>query len=381
MSGIRRVANHFNYVRSNWIVVAAGFILTLTAILVIGSLTRVGGNVLATDDYGNASYAQNGGYPANNNDYYKNGGYPASGGGDSNYYKNGGYPVNSGTNSDYYTNGGYPVTTGSNNGCHSNCGHTPTPTPTPYPRYTCNTLTATKLSERQVRFTTSASASGGAYIVGYRYEFGDGGVQDGSSSIVHTYNRGGTFTARAWVLLRVNGQQKWVTSNACTRTITLTTQNHCPYGNNGGYDNRYCTPRPTPTYTPCASCNGGGHAGNGGYYPGGGGGSVSGNDNNNQNQNSNTNNNNSSANATATANVTVNQSANPAPNVSTASTVGGSSAPVSGGSVSDQYPVMELPQTGSADAALNIIGIGSLVAAGTAYAASRKEFLQTVFRR
>lgn len=404
MSGIRRVANHFKYMLSNWIIVAAGFVLILAAILVVGSLSRAGGDVRAADYYQNGGYPasgqysdttddeyyRNGGYPVERNtsyysgDYYKNGGYPAQHNNYSNdYYKNGGYPVGDKyhqkydyqKDKDYYKHGGYPVKDTNRKKCHHNCGHKPKPTHKPKAHYSCDYLRVTKIGDRQVRLTTRASASGAASIVGYRYEFGDGVVRDGSSSITHTYNRNGTFTARAWVKLRVHGQHKWTTSNDCTQTVTVKKHKH--HHDCSRYGNHHCKPRPTPSHTPCAcddntkDDNDYGYHGDKDHHDNYGGGSST---NDNSNQNTNVNHNNSSANATATAKVTVKQAKASA---ATAAAAPAAAPATSGG----KYPVTELPKTGPEDAIIGTIGMGSLVAAGAAYASSRKELLDTIFRR
>ena len=215
MPNVRGVVNHLKYVRSNWTVVVGGFVLVLASILVGSSLIR------SSSDANAATYT-----------------YPSS----ASSYDSGAYTPN---NAYQYSN---------NNGGYTN-SNTYVPTNTPQPSYACNTLSIGTTNQRTFRFTTSASASNGASIVGYRYEYGDGGVQNGSSTVDHSYNRAGTFTARAWVLFRVNGQDRWITSTGCTKTVTVANQTPCPYGGNGYTCSPY--PTPTPTYTPQPSftCN------------------------------------------------------------------------------------------------------------------------------
>jgi LPXTG-motif cell wall-anchored protein len=89
------------------------------------------------------------------------------------------------------------------------------------------------------------------------------------------------------------------------------------------------------------------------------------------NVNNNTNNNNSSA--TATANVIINP----------ASTVAKGSYPASTAGYGDSGkggPMM-LPETGTNDPIIGLVGVGSLVAAGTAYAMSRRELTNMIFKR
>ena len=93
----------------------------------------------------------------------------------------------------------------------------------------------------------------------------------------------------------------------------------------------------------------------------------------------NKNENNSPATATATANVVVNQALAPAPSKGViASTVGYRSG--KGGAVPSGMPIM-LPETGTDNPALNLLGIGGLVAAGVAYTSSRRELATAIFKR
>jgi hypothetical protein len=224
---------------------------------------------------------------------------------------------------------------------------TPTPTYTPNPAYACNSLTITKVGERTYRFTTSASASNGASVTGYRYEYGDGGVQNGPATVDHTYNRAGTYTARAWVWLSVNGQERWVTSTGCTKQFAVATgssSNPC-----GNY---YSCNTPTPSASPVVVTTG----------------------------SNNSNNNNNSSAATATANVVVNQAA-PAETKSTISTASTVTAPAESSSTVAPAAVSELPKTGPQDLVVGGLGFGSMLVAGSAYLNSRRELLGAFLKK
>lgn len=89
------------------------------------------------------------------------------------------------------------------------CGNplvaTPVPVP-PKPVYKCNSLSATKVSRTEYRFTTDASAANGASIKDYVYSFGDGTSATGGSSVTHNYDKPGTYKVSAQVRVNVNGQ-------------------------------------------------------------------------------------------------------------------------------------------------------------------------------
>lgn len=88
---------------------------------------------------------------------------------------------------------------------------------------------------------------------------------------------------------------------------------------------------------------------------------------------------NNSPSATATANVVVNPALAPAPSKRViASTVGYSSG--KGSAMPTGMPIM-LPETGTDNPAVNLLGIGGLVATGVAYISSRRQLADTIFKR
>jgi len=109
-----------------------------------------------------------------------------------------------------------------------NCATTVTiPKPTP-PVYTCDALTKTLVSDTTYKFDGKASASNGATIVSYGFDFGDGKNQtvttaNGTASATHTYpTTGGVYNAVLTVTFAVNGGTKTATSTACATTVTIT---------------------------------------------------------------------------------------------------------------------------------------------------------------
>ncbi|HMQ95714.1 MAG TPA: PKD domain-containing protein [Candidatus Saccharibacteria bacterium] len=93
------------------------------------------------------------------------------------------------------------------------------------PVYACKDMTATpkeiKLNQ-VVTFDTTVTATGGAVVKDYTYNFGDGTTQTvKNSKITHEYKKAGTFTATVTPSFTVNGATKTHTSAACKETITV----------------------------------------------------------------------------------------------------------------------------------------------------------------
>ena len=94
------------------------------------------------------------------------------------------------------------------------------------PVYTCDSLTATKISRTEYRFTTAATAKNGAAIKDYVYTFGDGATQTAGSTVSHSYAKPGTYTASVTVRVTVDG--KVVNApGACKVTVTVAPE-MCP---------------------------------------------------------------------------------------------------------------------------------------------------------
>ena len=95
----------------------------------------------------------------------------------------------------------------------------------PPPAYSCTSLTASEQSRTGFDFTAKASATNGATITGYVYDFGDGSshtakTSAGSNSTPHNYAKPGTYHASVTALIDANGSHQ-VTSNACKTTVTV----------------------------------------------------------------------------------------------------------------------------------------------------------------
>jgi PKD repeat protein len=98
---------------------------------------------------------------------------------------------------------------------------TATPTP-PKPVYTCNALTANKISRNDYSFDTTANATNGATVVSYEYDFGDGKTMSSTSSqLHHIYDKAGQYTVKVSVTVQVNGSTQLVSSQNCQTVVTV----------------------------------------------------------------------------------------------------------------------------------------------------------------
>lgn len=92
------------------------------------------------------------------------------------------------------------------------------------PAYTCDALTAKKISRAEYHFTGKATATGGATITGYTIDFGDGQsatVAD-ATNVPHTYAEAKEYTAKLTVTVKVNNEEKTVTDNQkCVVKVTV----------------------------------------------------------------------------------------------------------------------------------------------------------------
>ncbi len=101
-----------------------------------------------------------------------------------------------------------------------NCQPTP-PTPT----YSCDMLNVTPGDNRTATFSTTASATGGAQISLYQYNFGDGTpvLMTDKANVTHTYAKDGQYAARVSVQVNVNNKPQVVTSDKCAALVNFTT--------------------------------------------------------------------------------------------------------------------------------------------------------------
>jgi PKD repeat protein len=101
----------------------------------------------------------------------------------------------------------------------------PTPPPEPpkpQPQYGCNSLNITTINNTKKRFSASASATNGAQIVGYVFNFGDGKTLDTTSSTAeYTYAGPGNYTAKVTVKVRVGNETKLVDGASCMKSVEV----------------------------------------------------------------------------------------------------------------------------------------------------------------
>lgn len=91
------------------------------------------------------------------------------------------------------------------------------------PVYTCDMLTVTKLSRTEFKFQTAYTVKD-ATFKGVTYVVRDANGKEiyRGSNATYTQVTPGTYTVAAYVTVTVNGQDKTVTSNACTKSFTVT---------------------------------------------------------------------------------------------------------------------------------------------------------------
>lgn len=99
----------------------------------------------------------------------------------------------------------------------------PTPVPpAPQPKYSCDTLTVNAISSTKKRFLATASATNGAQVVGYVFNFGDGKTREATtSSIDYEYAGPGTYSARVAVKVKVGNEVKLVDGPNCVQKVEI----------------------------------------------------------------------------------------------------------------------------------------------------------------
>lgn len=101
------------------------------------------------------------------------------------------------------------------------CGNPVKAKPVAKPVYSCDLLSADKISRTEYRYTTKATAKNGATITSYSYDFGDGSKANTGASTTHTYAKAGVYTATVSVNVAVSGSNKPVTSSKCQVKVTV----------------------------------------------------------------------------------------------------------------------------------------------------------------
>lgn len=97
--------------------------------------------------------------------------------------------------------------------------------PTPTYAYKCESLAPTKLSRTEYQFDTKASVSGGAEIVSYSYNYGDGTpAVNAPATTKHTFAKPGTYKVTVQVKVKTGATYQTV---SCSTTITVA-EEMCP---------------------------------------------------------------------------------------------------------------------------------------------------------
>lgn len=116
----------------------------------------------------------------------------------------------------------YAIIKGCGNPIYARPVAPPPPPPTEQPKYSCDSLNVQNLSITKKRFTVAATASGGAQIVGYNFNFGDNSSQDTTGPTVdHDYSQPGTYTVVATVKVKVGNETKTAAGANCTKQFTI----------------------------------------------------------------------------------------------------------------------------------------------------------------
>lgn len=90
------------------------------------------------------------------------------------------------------------------------------------PVYKCDSLTKKAITRTKYSFTGAASASNGASIANYTYDFGDGQKTTTTAKTVeHEYAKPGTYTVKLSVNMNVAGTSKTVTGPNCEVKVTV----------------------------------------------------------------------------------------------------------------------------------------------------------------
>jgi uncharacterized repeat protein (TIGR01451 family) len=93
------------------------------------------------------------------------------------------------------------------------------------PKYSCDLLSVTQVSADTYKFNTQYTAVDGAVFKSVSYNYGDGST---GTDMQHKYSANGNYTVVATVTVTVNGQDKTVTSAACSKPITVNVQTPTP---------------------------------------------------------------------------------------------------------------------------------------------------------
>lgn len=123
------------------------------------------------------------------------------------------------------------------------------------PVYTCDALRVTKLGDLQYRFAVDYTATNGAVLKNFAYDFGDESetLITTDNPVEHTYAEPGDYVAKVYVTFTVDGVDKTVTSEACGHNINkppVTPNCPIPGKEHLPADSPLCKETPTTTTPP-----------------------------------------------------------------------------------------------------------------------------------
>lgn len=123
------------------------------------------------------------------------------------------------------------------------------------PTAKCEGLTVDKITGTELdrTFTGGASVSGGASILGYVIDFGDGTAATPVTSTAdsmtanHTYAKAGEYTAKLSVKVKINNEEKTLTADSCKVKFTISEEVcEAPDGNTYPKGDSRCAPCEVP---------------------------------------------------------------------------------------------------------------------------------------
>lgn len=102
------------------------------------------------------------------------------------------------------------------------------------PAYRCDLLTVTRIGERKYSYKVNYTATNGATLKSYTYNFGDGStpLTTDKNPVEYTYQKDGTYVSKVTVNFSVKGVDKSHTAAACEKQITINKEN-CPIPGKG----------------------------------------------------------------------------------------------------------------------------------------------------
>jgi PKD repeat protein len=103
----------------------------------------------------------------------------------------------------------------------TSCGNPVEGQPKPKPVFKCESLVASPITRNKYEFKATATASGGATIVNYTYDFGDGQSTTGGATVPHIYATAGSYTAKVTANVTVGSETKPATGPQCQVQITI----------------------------------------------------------------------------------------------------------------------------------------------------------------